>query len=134
MNGKKLTFAVVPVLLGICRLKPGQPIPPWAQQGEFFSITKTSEEISIICPEKAIPAEDVLCERGWRALKITGILDFSLVGILSAISTALAQAGISIFAVSTYNTDYILIKARELEAALQTLGNDGHEVEFEREA
>lgn len=92
-----------------------------------FSITRTTEELSIVCSEAVIP-KDVICERGWRALKIVGILDFSLVGILSVVATILAKAGVSIFAVSTYNTDYILVKAKDLERALQAIKQAGYEI------
>ncbi|HML33993.1 ACT domain-containing protein [Sporomusa sphaeroides] len=124
---EKLKFEVLVDTLGVCRLCASQSIPQWAYQDEFFSITKTTEELSIVCSEVVIP-EDVVCERGWRALKIAGILDFSLVGILSVVATILAKAGISIFAVSTYNTDYILVKAKDLECALQALEHKGYDV------
>ncbi|QDR82969.1 hypothetical protein [Sporomusa termitida] len=77
MNRNKLKFAVLPVQLGVCQLNSSQQIPQWAYQGEFFSITKTTEEISIVCPDPVIPPDTVLCERSWRALKITGVLTFS---------------------------------------------------------
>ncbi|MEL7632872.1 MULTISPECIES: ACT domain-containing protein [Sporomusa] len=124
---EKLKFEVLVDTLGVCRLCASQSIPQWAYRGEFFSITKTTEELSIVCSEVVIP-EDVVCERGWRALKIAGILDFSLVGILSVVATILAKAKVSIFAVSTYNTDYILVKAKDLECALQALEHEGYDV------
>ena len=127
MTAEKLKFEVLVDTLGVCRLGASESIPQWAYLGEFFSVTKTTEELSIVCPEVVIP-EAVICERGWRALKIAGILDFSLVGILSVVATILAKAGISIFAVSTYNTDYILVKATDLEGALQALAQEGHDV------
>ncbi len=124
---EKLKFEVLVDTLGVCRLCASQSIPQWAYQGEFFSITKTTEELSIVCSEVVIP-ENVVCEKGWRALKIAGILDFSLVGILSVVATILAKAKVSIFAVSTYNTDYILVKAKDLEGALQALAHEGYDV------
>ncbi|QJW49234.1 ACT domain-containing protein [bacterium BFN5] len=90
-------------------------------------MTKTTEELSIVCSEVNIP-KDVLCELGWRAFKVQGTLDFGLVGILAKITTALANAGLGIFAISTYNTDYILVKAKDLEYAIIALHNDGHEI------
>ncbi|EAX48395.1 conserved hypothetical protein [Thermosinus carboxydivorans Nor1] len=96
-------------------------------KGSFFSITKTVDELSIVCPEGVVP-ENVLCEKGWKILKIQGTLDFGLVGILAMVSTALARAGISIFAISTYNTDYILVKDRDFNSAVDILRNEGHEV------
>ena len=112
---------------GICKLPADEPIPQWACQGEFFSITKTAEELSIVCAESAIP-DGALCEKGWKLLKIRGMLDFALVGILANVSTALAKAGISIFVVSTYNTDYIMVRAVDLDRAVEKLREQGHEV------
>lgn len=127
MAKSDLTFDVLPDTLGVCKLNSSMAIPQWAHAGDFFSVTKTAEEFSIVCSETAVP-EDVLCERGWRALKIAGILDFSLVGILSVVSTALAKAGISIFAISTYNTDYILVREKDLELTLRTLCDEGYDI------
>ncbi|MBP2657794.1 MAG: amino acid-binding protein [Firmicutes bacterium] len=125
MSEEKLKFEVLPDTLGVSKLNSTQNIPQWAYQGSFFAITKTSDELSIVCPEMAIP-EEVICERGWRALKIVGILDFSLIGILSVVSTVLANAGVSIFAISTYNTDYLLVKDMDLECALRALRNESY--------
>lgn len=127
MAPKQLEFEVLREELGVCKLSASQVIPEWAYEGEFFSVTRTTEELSIVCAENAIPNE-VICERGWRALKIRGILDFSLIGVLSIISSVLAKAGVSIFAISTYNTDYILVKARDLTPALQALREEGYSV------
>ena len=97
------------------------PIPIWILESrDFYSITRTAEEMSIIVKESAAP-EDVQKETGWRAFKIEGLLDFSQTGILSAISTILAGAGIPIFVLSTYNTDYIFVKEENLEKARELL-------------
>ncbi|SMD09456.1 ACT domain-containing protein [Sporomusa malonica] len=127
MAKKDLKFEVLLDTLGVCKLSSNMTIPQWAYDGDFFSVTKTTEELSIVCSETAIP-ENVVCERGWRALKIAGILDFSLVGILSIVSSALAKAGISIFAISTYNTDYILVKEKDLKLTLRTLCDEGYDI------
>ncbi|MGB9592214.1 MAG: ACT domain-containing protein, partial [Candidatus Kryptoniota bacterium] len=95
--------------------------------GDFFSITHTPDEISIVASQNLIP-EGALCEKGWRCLKVDGPLDFSLTGVLSSLANPLAQAGISIFALSTYETDYILVRQSDLEKALQTLRQEGFEV------
>lgn len=123
----KLTLEVLSNQIGVCKLDAQATVPTWAYQGDFFSITKTTEELSIVCSEENIP-KDVLCERGWRAFKVQGTLDFGLVGILAKITAALAKAGLGIFAISTYNTDYILVKAKDLEYAIIALRNDGHEI------
>lgn len=127
MNGIKLTLEVLSDTISVCKLDSNQIIPTWAHQRGFFSITRTMEELSIVCSEENVP-EDVLCERGWRAFKVQGILDFGLVGILAKVTTALANAGLSIFAISTYNTDYILVKEKDIECAIIALRNDGHKI------
>ena len=102
-------------------------MPAWGLQGEFFSVTRTSEELSIVCAEVQIPA-DVLCERGWRLFKIDAVLDFSLVGIVAGISAALAGANIGIFVLSTYNTDYVLVRQPDFVAAAAALRTVGYKV------
>jgi hypothetical protein len=127
MNVMNLTLEVLPDTLGVCKLDTNQVIPTWAYQGGLFSITKTVEELSIVCSEENIPG-DVLCERGWKAFKVQGTLDFGLVGILAKVTTALANAGLGIFAISTYNTDCILVKTQDFNCAVNTLRNDGHKI------
>ena len=105
--------------------EPG--FPGWVRGG-FWSITQTSDELSIVCPQECVPG-GVLHEGGWRVLKVPGPLSFALTGIMASISSALADAGISIFALSTYDTDYILVKADQLENAIDALRRQG--VEFE---
>lgn len=123
---KNLTLKVGEEVLGVCRLDKFAEIPGWVK-GEFLSITRTPDELSIVCCQEYIP-EQVECERGWRYFKVEGILDFSLVGILSSLSGTLARRGISIFAISTYDTDYLLVKENELERAIEALRADGYEV------
>ena len=110
----------------IVRLVPGTAIPPWATRGEFFSITKTRDELSIVCEESQVPTEQG-ANQGWRALQVVGPLDFSLTGILASLATPLAAAKISIFAISTFDTDYVLVKNDDLAAAVSVLRNEGHE-------
>ena len=92
---------------------------------DFVFIGKTDEELSLVCETSQAPANTIECEDGWRTFRIEGVLDFSLIGILSKITTLLADAGIGIFAVSTYNTDYILMKVENFERALQVLKGTG---------
>ena len=120
-----LTIAVLPGELTVCRLAPDAVIPDWAFHGDVQCVTRTAYELSIICGSNAVPA-DVKSERGWRAFKVEGPLDFSLVGILASLATALAEAQISIFAVSTFDTDYILVRSADLEAARAALSEAGH--------
>lgn len=111
----------------VCRLNKNELIPEWATNSDFFSITKTSDELSIVCLDENIP-NDIKCEKDWRILKIEGPLDFSLIGILASISTILAQKGISIFAISTYDTDYILVKNNDIDNAIDSLIKERYEV------
>ena len=95
---------------------------------EFCFIGKTDEELSVVCSSNRIPDNVTDCDRGWKAFRIQGVLDFSLVGILSKISTLLAENKIGIFAVSTYNTDYILTKADDFEASIEVLRSNGYQI------
>ena len=128
MKELKLKLFVLPETLSICRLDKGAQIPEWAMAGSFVSITRTSEELSIVGPQNNVPAE-VKREEGWRCLKVEGPLDFSLTGILAALTVPLAQEGVSVFAISTYDTDYLLVKKEQLEKAVKVLAENGHMVE-----
>ena len=93
---------------------------------EYYFIGKTDEELSLVCPQSAVPKNALHCENGFRAFRIQGILDFSLVGILAKLTALLAENGIGLFAVSTYNTDYILTKAELFQKALDILKSNGY--------
>ena len=123
-----LTLPVLPVTLAVCRLYASAQIPDWA--GNLFSITRTHDELSIVCPQRDVPA-GIQCERDWRVLKVAGPLDFTLTGVLVALAAPLAQAGISIFAISTFDTDYVLGKEAKLESAVAVLSQAGHHVRLE---
>jgi len=127
MSEKILTMKLLKERYGVCRLDKAQLIPEWAKDSDFFSITKTLDELSIVCSQDSIPMS-VQCEKDWRILKVQGPLDFSLVGILSSISSILAQQGISIFAISTFDTDYILVKDKDVDNAVSSLTNVGYEI------
>ena len=127
MNATNLTLLVLAGRYGICRLGPDEPVPAWGLQGEFFSVTRTTEELSIVCAEAQIPAT-VLCESGWRLFKIDAVMDFSLVGIVAGISAAIAGANVGIFVLSTYNTDYILVRQPDFSAAAAALRTAGYKV------
>lgn len=111
--------------LTVCKVKA---LPADILALPFFFIGRTEEELSLVCPTKDAPADTVAREAGWRGFRIAEVLDFSLVGILSEISRVLAENGIGIFAVSTYNTDYILVKAENLDRAMAALKANGYEV------
>ena len=120
-----MQLQILPQTFAVCQIQDTSQIN-WQMPLFFFS--KTAEELSLVCPETDLPAAVLQCERGWRALKICGVLDFALVGILAKISSLLANAGISIFAVSTYNTDYILIKESHLQKAAAALRTNGYQI------
>lgn len=108
----------------VCQLAAQESIPEWPYRGEFYSVTRTAEELSIVCEQKYVPA-GTRCDQEWRILKVEGPLDFSLTGILSSIAKPLADAKISIFSISTFNTDYILAKDSMLEKAVAQLREAG---------
>jgi hypothetical protein len=111
----------------ICQLDPGSEIPEWARKGVFFSITRTSDELSIICSSQYIP-ENIYYEKNWRVLMIEGPFKFGEIGILNSITTPLARAQISLLTISTFNTDYILIQDSHFIEAANILKSVGHEV------
>ena len=96
--------------------------------GEFCFIARTDEEISLVCPSQTVPANALQVDEGWKAFRVQGVLDFSLIGILAEISGILAKQKISVFAISTYNTDYILTKAENLIKALEILRENGYQI------
>lgn len=120
----RLTLSLLPERLAVCRLPVNSNISAWATSNQsFMSITRTTDELSIVCLQDSVPA-DIQVERDWKMFKIEGPLDFSLTGILSLILRPLAEAKISIFAISTYDTDYILVKEKNIERAQQILSAD----------
>jgi hypothetical protein len=123
----KLTL--LPGLLAVCRLDPAAPLPAWAisDSSALVSITRTSGELSIVCAQEDI-SDDVRHEGNWRCLMVEGPLDFGLTGILSALLAPLAEAGVSIFALSTFDTDYLLVRSAQLDEAIAALSAAGHAV------
>lgn len=116
----------------IVKFKADQGIPAWAVIGDddFISITRTKDELSIVCKEAKIAADNIEhIEKPWRCLKVEGPLDFSLTGILNELTRPLAEHNISIFAISTYDTDYLLVKSQLIERTIQVLEEEGHIIE-----
>jgi hypothetical protein len=122
-----LHLSVLEAPLAIVRLPPTAELPGWAWSGDLSSVTRTAEELTIVCSDASVPT-DAGAQRGWRALKVQGPLDFSLTGVLAALTAPLAQARISIFALSTYDTDYVLVRGEDLDRACETLTQAGHAV------
>lgn len=127
MSFHHLNLVVVDGTFAICKLEADVPIPPWATASHFFSITRTAEELSIVIPQDAVP-EVVGGERSWRCLRVTGTIPFSVVGVLASLTAPLAEAGISVFALSTFDTDYLLVKEADFEQALDVLQQAGHSI------
>lgn len=122
-----LSISTLPYHLAVCKLPPGATVPEWGQTGKFCSVTHTPDEISIICAEDAVP-EDVRCERDWRAFKLDGPFDLSMVGVLASVLGPLAAHAVPVLTVGTYDTDYVLVKAGHYERALVVLTTAGHHV------
>ncbi|MBX5455723.1 MAG: ACT domain-containing protein [Thermogemmatispora sp.] len=117
--------------LAICRLAPGSPLPVWLsaaglERQPLLALTWTADELSVVCPQQLVP-EGVRCEADWVALKVVGPLDLSLTGILATLLRPLAEAHIPVFALSTYDTDYLLVREPLLESARSVLLAQGHE-------
>ena len=126
-SGHSYELRVLPDTLAICRLAAQAPVPGWAAGPGLVGVTRTADELSIVCPQDRVPPGTV-CEPGWRCLQVAGPLAFSMSGVLASLSAPLAEARISIFAVSTYDTDYLLLRQNDLERARQTLTAAGHRV------
>src|SRR6266403_3888174 len=118
---------LLPERFAISRLAADAPIPQWATQGQFFSITRTGDELSIVS-ELARVSAGVQSQPGWRIFKVHGPFVLSEIGVLSALAAPLAEAQISLFAISTFDTDYLLVAAETLSAAIYALGQAGHTI------
>jgi hypothetical protein len=131
MSRPKLSLVILRDLFAVCKLRADENIPDWVLSGSFCSLTRTLDELSIVCPQEFVP-EEVEAVRGWKSLKVEGKLDFNLVGILSSLTSSLAEVGISVFAISTYDTDYLFVKERDLDRGVAALRKAGHDVSRSR--
>jgi hypothetical protein len=118
---------LLPGRFAVCRLAADEAVPAWADGGAFSSVTRTPEELSVVCAEERAPA-GAKCERGWHILQVAGPLEFALTGILAAIAAPLARAGVSVFTISTFDTDYVLVKEENRAKAVEALQAAGHNV------
>lgn len=121
-----LTLSLFPDRYAVCRFDSNEPIPSWATRSQFFTVTRTTDELSITCPEADVPRDVTKCERGWRSFKLHGPFEFELTGILASVLNPLAEAGVGIFALSTFDTDYVLVKEKNVEKAIEALRKIGH--------
>ncbi len=122
------TLQIVPETFAIYRLPPHAALPSWATDAPIWSITRTADELSIVCPEQLQLDPAVPCESPWRCLKVQGPLAFTLTGVVAALTQPLADAQISVFVLSTFDTDYLFIKVADFPRAIEALVGAGHEV------
>jgi len=113
--------------LTVCRLDADSEFPEWARKGPFFSLTRTPDEWSVVCSRDAVP-EGIRQEAGWRAFRLKGPIEFSAIGILASLTAPLARSGISLFALSTFDTDYLLVKEDDVKKASLALREEGHRI------
>jgi hypothetical protein len=129
-----MSMTLVPLegTFAVCRMAADAPLPAWSfggSAGPFLSITRSADELSIVCRQGAVP-EGIRCERGWRCLRVAGTLDFSLAGVLASLLAPLAEARVAVFVVSTFDTDYLLVKEDRLDLAVEVLRREGHAIGF----
>jgi hypothetical protein len=124
---RRLALTLEANAYAICRLPPDTPLPAWALESAYFSITKTPDELSVVVPESVVPP-DVIASRGWRMIRFAGPMPLDQTGILASVTAPLAAARVSVFAVGTYDTDYVLIPAAQRASALAALEAAGHSV------
>ena len=126
--GQSLALVLLPDRLAVCRLSPADAVPDWyADAGPLAAVTRTDDELSVVCAQEAVP-DGVQAERGWRVLKLEGPFAFTLTGVLAAVLVPLADAGVPIFALSTFDTDYVLVPGARADDAVAALRAAGHDV------
>jgi hypothetical protein len=124
-GGKGMELKILDCNFSVCKIKDVKDVD---FTDEFVFIGKTDEELSLVCRSEKVPKDTIAVENDWRGFRVQGELDFSLIGILSRLSSILAENGTSIFAISTFNTDYILVKEEKFNDAIDTLKKNGYDV------
>ena len=124
---RALTLTILAETFAVSRLDKGVLIPSWVSLSDWWSVTRTDDELSVVCPEAQVPA-DVISNRGWKCLQVAGPLDLALTGILASLLEPLTEARVSVFAVSTFDTDYLFVKTEDLAATARALSLAGHQV------
>ena len=130
MENDNLKLSLLKKEYTVCKLDPGHDIPEWITSDDFWSVTKTQDELSVVCPKDQVP-EDVKAESVWRIIEVEGPLDFSMTGVLNCLTKPLADLEISVFVISTYLTDYLLIHSKDLKPAIEILRAQGHKIDHE---
>jgi hypothetical protein len=115
-------------LYAVVRLDPDTSVPEWVYDGHFWSVTRSNDELSVVCREEDVPA-GASAERGWVAFVLGGPLDFTLTGVVASLCTPLADARVPIFVLSTFETDYLLVREADLARSIEALRQAGHEVD-----
>jgi hypothetical protein len=127
MTTRCFALRLFPETFAVCRFGPNDAVPPWVE-GVFVSVTRTASELSVVCPDDAVPAQ-ITAERGWRCLQLEGEFAFDEVGVMATLTTQLADARVSILALSTHDTDYVFVPGSKVERAIAALRNGGHRVD-----
>jgi hypothetical protein len=127
MTQRQLKLSLLKDKYAICTLPNDTPIPDWALTQSLISITRTGKELTIVCRMDSIPSE-LQSDLNWRCFRIDGSFDLNQIGVISSISSPLADAGISIYVISTYDTDYFLVQDKNVEQTISTLSNSGHSI------
>jgi hypothetical protein len=126
-SARLLELTLLPERFAISRLAADAPVPAWATEGSFFSVTRTGDELSVVCELGRVPV-GVQSQPGWRVFKVHGPFVLTEIGVLSALATPLAEAKLSLFAISTFDTDYLLVASETLSAAVAALEHAGHKI------
>jgi uncharacterized protein len=127
-----LQLIILKNTFAIYRFNPDVEVPGWVSGSAFFSVTKSPDELSVVCEQRENNTGATAVSGDWKAMKIAGPLDLSLVGIIAEVSRILKESNISIFSISTYETDYVLIKSRDINKAIESLKTNGHQIVYEK--
>ena len=127
MIHRKLKLSLLKDKYGICTLSSTDQIPEWALKASLVSITRTKKELTIVCRQDVIPSQ-CQCDLNWRCFKVDGSFDLNQIGVISSISLPLAEAEISIYVISTYDTDYFLVQSEKVEQTVSILSGCGHSI------
>lgn len=120
-----MQLRTLPDSYAVVRLQPGSELPDWVDEGPFRSVTRTDHEVSVVCRDHDVPDGESV-DRGWTVLEVKGPLDFTLTGVISSLVRPLAEAEIPIFLISTFESDYVLVRSSDLARAADTLEDAGH--------
>jgi len=130
MAFRKLSLKLLCERMAVCRFEPSAPLPGWIDQLSFFSITRTAEELSVVCCEERVPP-GTEAEAGWRCFQLLGPFSFSEIGIISSLTQPLSEGGVCVFVISTFDTDYLMVKEKDLAKAIDVLTAEGHQMKSE---